>query len=197
MNALPQSEFTDKTTGERPVTQRRAPMNSTRFSFTAETYSLIVILVAAVLSLIFLGSLVATPRALFGQSLSAIAPSLFPSIVLTILSALCIATLILFKADPTEQVEERLNREQWQRALVFFGIMILYGLTMVPLGFLISTAIATTLISLQMGSRSVWQIGGVSLVGPVLLYLAATRLLAVSLPELNAIEIAYSRLLNL
>ncbi|SOH94918.1 putative tricarboxylic transport membrane protein [Monaibacterium marinum] len=172
-------------------------MNSTRFSFTAETYSLIVILVAAVLSLIFLGSLVATPRALFGQSLSAIAPSLFPGIVLTILSALCIATLILFKADPTEQVEERLTGQQWQRAFVFFGIMILYGLTMVPLGFLISTAIATTLISLQMGSRSVLQIGGISLVGPVLLYLAATRLLAVSLPELNAIEVAYSSLLNL
>jgi len=172
-------------------------MSPTRFAFTAETYSVIVILVAAVLSLIFLGSLIATPRALFGQSLSAITPSLFPSIVLSILSALCIATLILFKTDPSEQISERLSRAQWQRAFVFFGIMILYGLTMVPLGFLISTAIATTLISLQMGSRSIWQIGGVSLVAPVLLYLAATRLLAVSLPELNAIEIAYARLLNL
>jgi putative tricarboxylic transport membrane protein len=35
-----------------------------------------------------------------------------------------------------------------------------------------------------------------SLTGPVLLYLAATRLLAVSLPELNVIELAYARMLG-
>jgi putative tricarboxylic transport membrane protein len=68
---------------------------------------------------------------------------------------------------------------------------------MAPLGFLISTAIAMTLISIQMGSRSIVQIAAVAILGPVLLYLAATELLAVSLPELDAIELLYARILAL
>ena len=46
------------------------------------------------------------------------------------------------------------------------------------------------------GNRSPLQIGLVSIASPILLYLLATRLLAVSLPELSAIEFAYSRLLG-
>lgn len=171
-------------------------MNSKRLTFTTETAALIVLLLAAVLSLIFLNALVATPKALFGQSLSAITPKLFPTIVLVILALLCAATLVFFKAEESDEIVEKLTTTQWGRAAVFFGIMILYALTMVPFGFLISTVIATTLISLQMGSRSLIQIPAVAIGGPVLLYLAATRLLAVSLPELNAIELFYARLFN-
>lgn len=172
-------------------------MNSNRLSFTVETFTLIVLLVAAVLSLIFLNGLIATPKALFGQSLASISPKLFPSIILVILVLLCAATLVFFKSEAAEEIVEKWNKTQWGRAFIFFGIMILYGLTMVPFGFLISTAIATTLISIQMGSRSIIQIGAVAIIGPVLLYLAATRLLAVSLPELNVIELAYAHLFNL
>ncbi|MGJ8625196.1 MAG: tripartite tricarboxylate transporter TctB family protein [Yoonia sp.] len=171
-------------------------MNSKRLSFTTETVTLIVILVAAVLSLIFLNALIATPKALFGQSLSAITPKLFPSIVLVILTLLIVGTLVFFKSEESDEIVEKMTKTQWGRACVFFGIMTFYALTMVPFGFLISTAIATTLISLQMGSRSFIQIPAVALLGPVLLYLAATRLLAVSLPELNTIELFYAHLLN-
>ncbi|MGJ8595044.1 tripartite tricarboxylate transporter TctB family protein [Sulfitobacter sp.] len=172
-------------------------MISKRFSLNTESITLIVLLVAAALSLIFLNALIATPKALFGQSLASISPKLFPAIVLVILALLCVATLVFFKAEESDEIVEKLTKTQLGRACVFFGIMILYGLTMAPFGFLISTAIATTLISLQMGSRSVIQIASVAIVGPVLLYLAATRLLAVSLPELNTIELFYAHLFSL
>jgi len=172
-------------------------MNSKRFTFSAETITIITLMVAAVLSLLFLNALIAQPKALFGQSLSAISPALFPSIVLVILALFCAITLLMFTATEEPEFVEKLTKTQWGRAFFFFGVLILYGLTMVPFGFLISTALVTTIISLQLGSRSVLQIVGVALVGPIALYLMATRLLAVSLPELNAIEFAYIRLFNL
>ncbi len=172
-------------------------MNSKRFTLSAETITIGTLMVAAVLSLIFLNALIARPKALFGQSLSAISPALFPSIVLVILVLFCAITLLMFTATQVDENVAKLSNSQWGRAFFFFGVLILYGLTMVPFGFLISTALVITIISLQLGSRSVLQIGAVALIGPTSLYLAATRLLAVSLPELNAIEFAYARLFNL
>ncbi|MDV7143891.1 tripartite tricarboxylate transporter TctB family protein [Tropicimonas sp. TH_r6] len=170
-----------------------------RFPFiTSEILTLNALMVASVLSLIFMNSLVAAPKVLFGRSLSAIPPSLFPSIVLVLLAGMCAATLIIVRTRITHSIlEDRMGRTEWLRAVILFGIMTLYAMTMVPFGFLISTAIATALIALQMGARSVLQIGLVSFLGPVLLYLAATRLLAVSLPELNTIELFYADMLSL
>jgi putative tricarboxylic transport membrane protein len=157
--------------------------------FTPEVLTLISLLIASVLSLVFMNSLVAKPKALFGQSLSAISPSLFPSIVLTLLAVMCVIALLLIRAHVTAEPNKGMLRDEWIRAGAFFGIMIFYGLTMESFGFLISTAITLILMSLQMGTRSLIQICLVSFVGPVTLYLAATRLLAVSLPELNVIEL--------
>ncbi|WP_176442856.1 tripartite tricarboxylate transporter TctB family protein [Tropicimonas sediminicola] len=164
---------------------------------TPEILTLNALMIASVLSLIFMNSLVAAPKALFGRSLSAIPPSLFPSIVLAAMAVMCACALVLVRTRISSRVDKGLNRAEWLRAVTLFGIMTLYALTMVPFGFLISTAIAMTLISLQMGARSVIQITLVALLGPILLYLSATQLLAVSLPELNAIEMAYARILSL
>jgi putative tricarboxylic transport membrane protein len=166
-----------------------------RMAITPEILTTVTLLCAAVLALIFMSSMVAAPKALFGRTLSAIAPSLFPSIVLVLLAVLCAAALIVLRAGVAEPAGPGLSKVQWMRAVSLFAIMTLYALTMTPFGFLISTAIAVTLISLQMGARSVWQIGLVAIVGPVLLYLCATQLLLVSLPELGVIEMAYARLL--
>ncbi len=171
---------------------------SRRFALLSpEVLTLNALMVASVLSLIFMNSLVAEPKALFGRSLSAIPPSLFPTIVLGLMALMCAGALLLIRNRYTDLPTAGMNRSEWLRAVIFFGIMILYGLTMEPFGFLISTAIALTLISLQMGTRSPIQIAFVAIVGPVCLYLAATRLLAVALPELNAIELFYARLLSL
>lgn len=161
-----------------------------------EVLTLNALMVASVLSLIFMNSLVAAPKVLLGRSLSAIPPSLFPTIVLALMALMCMGALLMIRKHLTPEPNMGMGRYEWLRALIFFGIMILYGLTMEPFGFLISTAIALSLISLQMGSRSPIQIGLVSLAGPVFLYLAATRLLAVALPELNAIELFYAQLLS-
>ena len=161
---------------------------------TPETLTTIVLLVASVLSFIFINSLVAEPKVLFGRSLTAITPSLFPSITLAMMAIFCVFALVLIAKGMVAPQDARMGRLQWMRAILFFAIMVLYALTMGPFGFLISTALAITMLSIQMGSRAPIQIALVATIGPIILYLAATRLLAVSLPELNAIELFYARI---
>ncbi len=122
---------------------------------------------------------------------------MFPAIALVIMAILCACALLLIMTGTVAEQHTRMERAQWGRAILFFGIMILYALTMGPFGFLISTAVAVTLISILMGGRSLIQIGLIATIGPVSLYLAATRLLAVSLPELVTIDLFYARVLNL
>ena len=163
-----------------------------------EVLIVIALLVLSILALVFLGSLVEPPKLLFGRSLTAITPSLFPMIIIAALAIMCAILMFVMRAGGAETTGggEVLSKSEWQRGLAFFAIMIAYALTMAPFGFLISSAISMIALSLLMGTRSVLQIIGVAGLGPVLLYLAATRLLAVSLPELNTIEIFYSRLLG-
>lgn len=175
--------------------ERTPDMRRPFFVPTPENLTILGLLVAATLSLVFLTAMISTPKALFGGSLSAISPSLFPGIVLVLLAALCIGALAINRLAPLEVAAEGLSRSEWLHAFALFGIMTFYALIMGSFGFLISTAIVTTLISLQMGARSPLQIGFVALVAPLLLYLGATRLLAVSLPELSIIEFAIARLL--
>lgn len=165
---------------------------------TPEVMTVAALLVAAAAALLFLDSLVAPPKLLFGRALTAITPSLFPMIVLAMLSVMCLVQLWLSKSagEDLEDAVESLSASEWKRGMAFFAIMIGYALMMTPFGFLISSTIAMVLMSLLMGSRSIVQIVCVAGIGPILLYLAATRLLAVSLPELNAIELFYARLLG-
>ncbi len=165
---------------------------------TPEAITVIVLQLLSVFSLVFLTSLIAKPKLLFGRSLSAIAPSLFPTVIIAAIAVLCAILLVaLLSTDQdTNSAEERFSRSQWLRGSGFFAILIVYALTMVPFGFFISSVIAITMMSVLMGSRSLVQTTLLAIAGPVLLYLAATRLLAVSLPELNSIELFYARVLG-
>jgi putative tricarboxylic transport membrane protein len=163
---------------------------------TPEVVVLAALLALSLLGLAFMDALVAAPKLLFGRSLSALAPSLFPTIILSLLAVLCAVLLAVLGLEGGRGTGGGLSRREWLRGVCFFGIMILYALTMRPFGFLISSAVAVSLLSWQMGNRSEAQTVLLSLVAPALLYLAATRLLAVSLPELNAIELAYARMLG-
>ncbi|MEP1209555.1 MAG: tripartite tricarboxylate transporter TctB family protein [Rhizobiaceae bacterium] len=163
-----------------------------------EVLTIATLLVTSVLALVFINYLVEPPKLLFGRSLTAIEPSLFPLIVLALLAGLCAILMWMMRtagAETADSVED-LSGEEWRRGMAFFAIMICYALTMAPFGFLIASAIAMIAMSLLMGTRSILQIICVSVIGPMLLYLAATRLLAVALPELNAIEVFYARLLG-
>lgn len=162
---------------------------------TPETLFMLVCLVLSGLASIFLGTLVAEPKVLFGRSLTAITPSLFPSLVLGLLFVICVIVLVLhFRASP--QDDGATGIVGWKRGAVFFGIMTVYALLMVPIGFFLSSALAVSALSLYLGNRSILQIAILAIAGPVSLYLAATRLLAVSLPELNTVELFYARMLG-
>jgi putative tricarboxylic transport membrane protein len=160
-----------------------------------ESMFAVVCLILSVFGWLFVHSLIGRPKVLFGESLTAITPSAFPGMLLILMAILCAGHLVIsFKGhSPDEDVEGIVG---WRRGIVFFGIMTIYGLVLVPLGFIISSGLAIAVLSWFVGNRVVWQIILVAATAPVLLYLAATRLLAVSLPELNFIELAISRMLG-
>lgn len=171
-------------------------MKPIRETMTPEFSVTLAFLVLSSLALIFIGSLVAPPKLLFGRSLTAIAPGLFPTLVLSAMAGLSAALLALRLRRHERDPDEGQVFRGWERGAVLFGLMTLYALTMHPFGFLISSFLAMVSISILMGNTSVIQVGVISLIGPVALYLAATRMLAVSLPELSAIEFAYARVLG-
>ena len=171
-------------------------MNHKTIRLTPEVVMTTILLILSVLGLVFMGYLVAPPKLLMGRALTAILPGLFPSLVFSAIAVFSALFLFSLRGAPGQEQGETPAPSEWQRGIVFFGIMILYALTMVPIGFLFSSAIAIALLSIQMGNRSPVQTLLLSLLSPMLIYLAATRLLAVSLPELNTIELFYSRLLG-
>ena len=160
---------------------------------SAETLFSLTCLVVGGLALVFLGSLVAEPKVLFGRALSAITPTLFPSIFLTglvVLNAIHVVGQLRTNAEPGAGITG------WARGGVFFGIMTVYALIMTPVGFIISSALAIAALSWFIGNRSIIQIVLLATLAPILLYLAATRLLAVSLPELDAIQLFIAQVID-
>lgn len=167
-----------------------------KLKLTPELSVVATLMVLATLSVAFIGALVAPPKILMGRSLTAIPPNLFPIIVLSLLAVLSAGYLVWRSKNADLEDEGVFNFQGWDRALALFGLMLFYALTMEPFGFLISSAISLALISWLAGNRVIWQIIALSMFGPPILYLLATRALAVSLPELSAIEFVYSRLLG-
>ena len=161
----------------------------------SENAFVLVCLVLSAFSFVFVKTLVGKPKVLFGESLTAITPSIFPSIILALLVILCVFHLVLNVRKGPDGTDET-KIVGLKRGAVFFGIMIVYGLCLVPVGFIISSGVTLAILSWFVGNRSIVQIVLVSSLAPVVLYLAATRLLAVSLPEQNFIEIAFARLLG-
>jgi len=165
---------------------------------STEQLVLLFLFITAAASVVFMSQLVAPPKILMGRMLTAISPSLFPSIML---SALALLSGLLLALSFAEASEHNLGGDYdlpaIKRGVLLFAWMLLYALTMTPFGFLISSFIAIVLISLLAGNRSALQVGCIAVVGPIALYLTATRVLAVSLPELNVIELFYAQQLGL
>ncbi len=166
---------------------------------------------AALAAIVALPNLVAKPKLLFGRSLSAIEPTLFPQIILVLIAVLSVlaaifAALALRRASsngthgseadgPAIDITET-DRNSLVRVALFFVMLVAYGLMLKPFGFLISSFIVITVVSLLLGNRNWFQIIPFALVSPVCLYLLATRVLLVSLPELNFIELFYAGIFN-
>ncbi len=146
---------------------------------------------------VFMDLLIAKPKMLFGRSLTAMEPNIFPLITMVLMGLLCGVYLWQIVREAGEAKSRQLvDIRTTVRLTVFFAILVFYALTFKPFGFLISTFIAMALISVLAGNRNVLQIAALSFVSPVAIYLIATRALKVSLPELSSIEFAYAALLG-
>ncbi|MEM7775739.1 MAG: tripartite tricarboxylate transporter TctB family protein [Pseudomonadota bacterium] len=147
------------------------------------------LLILSCLSILFMSHLVAAPKVLFGRSLTAIAPSLFPYLILTSLAVLNAVFLLQCSLRPEKiWLEGSGESNGWKRGALLFGVMLFYALTMTVFGFFISSALSLAMMSMLVGNRSPVGIVLTAVVPPILLYLVATRVLAVSLPELSEIE---------
>ena len=159
---------------------------------------------AAVAAIVALPSLVAKPKMLFGRSLSAMEPSLFPYITLiliVIMSCLLIPFAIrgMLRTPPSvdnSAISLPLTERPIFKVAVFFITLVMYGILLKPIGFLISSFLVISALSLLLGNRNLVQILLVALLCPVVLYLLATRGMLVSLPELNQIELFYANIIN-
>jgi len=159
----------------------------------------------AVAAIIAMPMLVASPKLLFGRSLSAIAPSLFPYVTLSFVF-LFSACLILIawrrlklntvaingSISAPDSVEEK-SENDWIKKSVFFVLLTGYALLLKPIGFFLSSFLVIACTSVILGNRHWLQIALLAAIAPMCLYLVATRAMLVSLPELNAIELLYSK----
>ena len=164
---------------------------------TAEIWLAVGLALLGILGLLFLGQLVAAPKVLFGRSLTAIPPTLFPSLVLGAMAVLAVALLYSLRGTLFAEHSKTFEDGALPRVVMLFAVMLFYALTMAPLGFLLSSALSMAAIAWIAGNRSLPQIVAVSVICPIGLYLVSTRGLAVSLPELSSIEFFYARIFNI
>lgn len=164
---------------------------------TAEAWLTGALALLGVLGIVFMPQLVAEPKVLFGRSLTAIEPSLFPLLVLGALTVLASVLLITLRRSLRATESRTFEPGALRRVVMLFGVMLFYALTMGPLGFFLSSALSLAAVAWLAGNRSLPQIGAVSILSPILLYIVATRGLAVSLPELGGIEFLYARAVDL
>ncbi|MEP3275459.1 MAG: tripartite tricarboxylate transporter TctB family protein [Stappiaceae bacterium] len=163
---------------------------------SAETWLTLFFVVLSLCCLAFMSQLVAESKVLFGRSLTPIQPTLFPIIILSALGVLSLWQIWVMRSHWLSDEPMLMGGKGFRRVVFLFAIMLVYALAMDTVGFFISSAIAMGMIGFVAGNRVVVQILLVSIVAPVLLYLVATRGLAVSLPELSVIEFAYAGLFN-
>ncbi|GAB5375652.1 MAG: hypothetical protein AcusKO_21140 [Acuticoccus sp.] len=163
---------------------------------SAEAWLTGALLLLSLLCLVLMNVLVAQPKLLFGRSMSAIAPSLFPQLVLAMVAILSTGYLVARRGALLVRPAGGQEPGDLVLATKFFAVLIFYALTMAPFGFFISSALSLAALSVLAGNRSPMQVLLVSIISPVALYLVATRALAVSLPELSPIEFAYAWVFN-
>lgn len=164
---------------------------------TAEAWLAGGLALLAILGVVFMSQLVAAPKVLFGRSLTAIPPSLFPSLVLGALAVLASGLIYTLRGSIFAEHSKTFEDGALPRVVMLFAVMLFYALTMAPFGFLISTALALSAVGWLAGNRSIVQILAVAIISPVVLYLITTRGLAVSLPELSSVEFFYARIIDM
>lgn len=159
---------------------------------TAEAWLTGGLSILGILGVLFMSQLVAEPKLLFGRSLTAITPTLFPTLVLGIMAAMACLQLYSLRKSLLSSEMKSFEEGALLRVVLLLTVMVFYALAMEPLGFFISSALSMAAVAWIAGNRSFFQICSVSIISPILLYIISTRGLAVSLPELSPIEFMYA-----
>lgn len=123
------------------------------------------------------------PLMLFGQAPSGLNPQLFPQLVASgfLLLGLCYLVRSFRMSEPNGF--RRLTSESIVNVTVTLGALLIFALSMVPLGFLLSSVLLIAVLSTFYGNRNILLGVLVSVLVPTAIFLVFTRLLHVSLPE--------------
>jgi putative tricarboxylic transport membrane protein len=109
-------------------------------------------------------------------------PRFFPFIVCAAWVVLSIAYLVEgLRSEDTERPRD--GRRDWFEPLALAGLLVLYAFLVVPLGYLLATALLFFAAARVLGSRNTIRDAIVSVVLVVLVYVAFTQFLDISLPE--------------
>jgi putative tricarboxylic transport membrane protein len=145
--------------------------------------------VAALVSVVFAAVLffitpyqVEKPVVVFGQSLNALDPTLFPRLVA--LGIFGLGIRYFFKSFSLHEHNRfrDLDREGYINVGVSLAAFTLYALLMEPLGFILSSVLLVAGLSTFYGVRNRLLVAAVSVGIPVAIYFAFTRMLQVFLP---------------
>lgn len=122
------------------------------------------------------------PAIVFGQSLNALDPTLFPRIVAIFLLGL--GGWLFFESFSLRERNgfRDLNREAYVNVGVSIGAFTVYALLMEPIGFILSSILLVFGLSVFYGVRNLLLAGAVSILVPVAIFFVFTRLLQVFLP---------------
>ena len=165
-----------------PQDPQRAPARAKSFNFN--TAIAIGFVVLAVALFIAIPTQIETPLVIFGQSLNALDPKLFPSIVAAgflILGCIYVFTSLSMN---DENGLAKLDREAVVNVSVSVAAFAAYAALMEPLGFIPSSALLIGGLSVFYGLRNIVLTLAISFGVPTLMFYVFTRALKVYLPEI-------------
>ena len=103
---------------------------------------------------LFMDQLVAAPKVLFGRSLTAIPPSLFPMLTLGAMAVLACMLAYSLRKSLFSNVSVVFEEGALGRVISLFAVMFFYAFSMELLGFFISTVLSLLAVSWIAGNRS-------------------------------------------
>jgi hypothetical protein len=158
---------------------RRAPLFA-RWNFNTTAALGCFLLGLAILLLV--PSQVDEPPRFFGQTSSGISPKLFPRLAAIGLMAIGALYFVASFRMAERGAFGDMPRGAYLNVLFVLAAMALYVALLRPLGYVLSSALVATTISLFYGSRNPVGVAAVGLGAPLAIYYLFTRWLTVSLP---------------
>lgn len=121
-----------------------------------------------------------------------VGPEVFPIIVslwlIGVGSVLALRTTLIPDWDMAHQITEEGLATHWPTVLAVGGLLVVYALTLGPLGYIPATAIFVPACSRALGSRSLLRDAVVGLIVAVVIYFFFTEVLEIRLPTAGILD---------